>query len=308
MAKKPAPSATPTSLVLRTCRADLTSSNSFQWPGVGEEASAPDWRKDANCGHGLHGWLYGQGDHDCSSFLDADSKWLVVEVVSDEIVMLGGKCKFPRGTVRFVGDRVDATDYLLAHEPRAAACSVIGANRTVGDNQPVDVGALGCATAGTRGTATAGTRGTATAGTRGTATAGYCGTATAGHCGTATAGTCGTATAGYCGTATAGTCGTATAGDSGTATAGTRGTATAGTRGTATAGDSGTATVGTRGTATAGDSGTATAGYCGTLILKWWDDTQSRYRTVIAEVGENGIEANVPYKLNAAHQFVKVKP
>jgi hypothetical protein len=252
MAKKPAPSATPTSLVLRTCRADLTSSNSFQWPGVGEEASAPDWRKDANCGHGLHGWLYGQGDHDCSSFLDADSKWLVVEVVSDEIVMLGDKCKFPRGTVRFVGDRVDATNYLLAHEPRAAACSVIGANRTVGDKLSVDVGALGFATAG------------------------------------------------YSGTATAGYSGTATAGDSGTATAGDSGTATAGSRGTATAGYSGTAT--------AGSHGTATAGSRGTLILKWWDDKQSRYRTVIAEVGENGIEANVPYKLNAAHQFVKVTP
>ena len=95
------------------------------------------------------------------------------------------------------------------------------------------------------------------------------------------------------GTATAGYRGTATAGDAGTATAGHRGTATAGDAGTATAGYAGTATAGDAGSATAGYAGTATAGYAGTIILKHWDGM--RKRLIVGYVGENGIEANVPY-------------
>jgi hypothetical protein len=126
-------------------------------------------------------------------------------------------------------------------------------------------------------------------------TAGDWGTATAGYSGTATAGYSGTATAGYSGTATAGDWGTATAGYSGTATAGDWGTATAGDWGTATAGDRGTATAGDWGTATAGDWGTATAGDRGTVQVKWWDG--ERYRIATGYVGEGGIEANTPYRV-----------
>jgi hypothetical protein len=94
---------------------------------------------------------------------------------------------------------------------------------------------------------------------------------------------------------TAGDWGTATAGYWGTATAGDRGTATAGYRGTATAGYSGTATAGDWGTATAGDWGTATAGDRGTVQVKWWDG--ERYRIATGYVGEGGIEANTPYRV-----------
>ncbi|WP_454862501.1 DUF7666 domain-containing protein [Paraburkholderia fungorum] len=326
-----------TSLVLRTCAADMSSKNGFVWPAVGEIAEATDWAATNECGAGLHGWLFGQGDHNSSNYLGETAKWLVVEVDSDDIIMLGGKCKFPRGKVVCVGTKLEATTYLLDHEPRSRNVAVIGSTLTVGDEQSVTVGALGTATAGDRGTATAGDRGTATAGYRGTATAGYrgtatagdrgtatagyrgtatagdSGTATAGYRGTATAGDSGTATAGDSGTATAGYRGTATAGDSGTATAGYRGTATAGDRGTATAGDSGTATAGYRGTATAGDSGTATAGYRGTatagdsgeIRIRWWDEANDRYRTVIGYVGEDGIEPNVAYRLDDNHKFIR---
>ncbi len=270
-----------TSLVLRTCSADMSSQNNFVWPQVGEIAEAPDWIANKECGNGLHGWLFGHGDHSCSSYLDGTARWLVVEVESDTIVMLGGKCKFPRGKVVFVGDKKDATDYLLTNEPRSKNVAVIGACLTVGEKQAAIVGALG--------TATAGYSGTATAGDRGTATAGYSGTATAGDSGTATAGYSGTATAGYRGTATAGYRGTATAGDSGTATAGDRGTATAG----------------YSGTATAGYRGTATAGYRGEIRIRWYDETNDRYRTVIGYVGEDGIEANVAYRLDDNRKFVK---
>ena len=94
--------------------------------------------------------------------------------------------------------------------------------------------------------------------------------------------------------ATAGNHGTATAGDCGTATAGDYGTATAGHRGTAAAGDCGTAAAGYRGTATAGDYGI--------LVIKWRD--ANRYRLAVGYVGENGIEPNKKYKLDAAGQFI----
>jgi hypothetical protein len=251
--KKKSAEQSKTALVLRCCAPDMTSHDGFVWPGVGEVAEAPDWKKDGKCGHGLHGWLYGQGAHTCCDYWTRENaKWLVVEVEESVIQMLGGKCKFPRGTVRFVGGMADAAEYIIKHEPRAAGVAVIGANLRADDGQAAVVGALG----------------------------------------TATAGALGTATAGYSGTATAGALGTATAGDSGTATAGYSGTATAG--------DSGTATAGALGTATAGDSGE--------IRIRYWDEKSGRYRTVIGYTGEDGIEANVAYRLNDKHQLVKAKP
>ena len=101
--------------------------------------------------------------------------------------------------------------------------------------------------------------------------------------------------------------GVVTAGVRGTATAGDSGTATAGDSGTATAGYAGTATAGYAGTATAGDSGTATAGVRGTVVLKYWDSVKERYRVAVGYVGEDGIEANKKYCLNADGKFVEVK-
>ncbi|HCG0692864.1 TPA: hypothetical protein NJJ58_001564 [Pseudomonas aeruginosa] len=248
-----------TALVLRTCSADLTSHGGFQWPDkIGAVVEAPDWKKDNRCGHGLHGWLFGQGDHDCSGTVgDADAKWLVVEVVLADLIALGGKVKFPRCTIRHIGDRASTTQFLIANEPRSAGVAVIGATLQAGDKELCQVGAYGTATAGDEGTATAGDEGTATAGDKGTATAGNWGTATAGD----------------------------------------KGTATAGYKGTATAGD--------KGTATAGDKGTATAGEKGEIRIRYWDEKADRYRTVIGYIGEDGLEPNVPYKLNAGRKLVR---
>ena len=190
-------------LILRTCKADLTSHGGFQWPESGEVV-APDWSPSEECGSGLHGLLWGAGDAGLLDWSDT-AKWLVAEIDAEKAVDLGGKVKFERASVVFVGDRHEAANYIRDNG---------------GDGHAI---VSGTATAGYRGTATAGYRGTATAGDRGTATAGVRGTATAGDRGTATAGDRGTATAGYSGTATAGDRGTATAGYSGTATAGYRG-------------------------------------------------------------------------------------
>jgi hypothetical protein len=106
-------------------------------------------------------------------------------------------------------------------------------------------------------------------------------------------------------TVDAGVWGTANAGYKGTANAGDYGTANAGYKGTANAGDYGTANAGYKGTANAGYKGTANAGDCGTLIIKWYDREADRYRVSVAYVGENGIEPNVPYKLDDKGNFVK---
>ena len=173
--------------VLRVCGPDGESYGGFRWPlTVGAEVVAPDWSERAECGNGLHGWLYGAGDIGVATIVDG-AVWLVVEV-AEPVVMLGGKCKYPRGTVRFAGPMHAAAAYMIEHEPRAKTCAVIGAVLSAGDGETCAVGALGTATAGAFGTATAGDSGTATAGYRGTATAGDRGTATAGYSGTATAG------------------------------------------------------------------------------------------------------------------------
>ena len=147
-------------LVLRTSNASRRGYGGFQWPESGP-VSAPDWRDDTNCGHGLHGLLWGAGDPGSLSPL-ADAVWQVVDVAADDIRDLGRKVKFPGGVVAYSGVRDLAVGLVQEHAPAGTPVS------------------YGTATAGDRGTATAGDGGTATAGDRGTATAGYDGTATAG--------------------------------------------------------------------------------------------------------------------------------
>ena len=146
-------------LVLRCCRADMTSHGDFRWPESGP-VEATDWSPVAECGQGLHGWLWGEGDVTAAGDVHGlpDARWLVVRVLLADIVDLGGKVKYPRGEVVLCGTAAEATEYILAHGGTGRA--IIG----------------GTATAGARGTATAGARGAATAGDDGTATAGYAGT------------------------------------------------------------------------------------------------------------------------------------
>lgn len=156
-------------LVLRTVPKDgRTGQNQeFTWPlEVGAVVEAPDWSATRECGGGLHGWLYGAGDHTMAGegVADPETLWLVVEVILAEIVDLDGKVKFPRCTIRFIGDRAGAAAYILENEPEARHHAVIGATLTVGDNQISTVGAFGTASAGYRGTASAGDGGTASAG------------------------------------------------------------------------------------------------------------------------------------------------
>ena len=159
-------------LVLRTCKADMSSNseyaNGFRWPKSGL-VKCDDWQPTKECGHGLHGLLWGEGAGNLLNW-DVDAVWLIVEIDPTTAIDLDGKIKFPSGVVVYCGTRETAPKWLSEHG---------GAGRAI---------ASGTATAGYSGTATAGYGGTATAGDSGTATAGDSGTATAGYGGTAKTG------------------------------------------------------------------------------------------------------------------------
>ncbi len=102
--------------VLRTCAADMTAHSGFKWPESGPVECA-DWDPTPECGNGLHGLLWGDGDW---SLLNDDGKrkWLIVEVAADAIVSLGSKVKFPRGNVVFCGGDVEAITKILCGKER----------------------------------------------------------------------------------------------------------------------------------------------------------------------------------------------
>ena len=90
---------------------------------------------------------------------------------------------------------------------------------------------------------------------------------------------------------------TKVAGNYGNAIAGDWGTATAGHYGKATAGHYGTAIAGDFGTAIAGTFGTAAAGNAGIIVIQWWCEDTKRIRLAVGYVGEDGIKANTPYRV-----------
>ena len=49
------------------------------------------------------------------------------------------------------------------------------------------------------------------------------------------------------------------------------------------------------------------AGELGCIVAAYWSAAEDRYRVVVGYVGENGIEPNTNYRLNAQHQFEAVK-
>ncbi len=57
------------------------------------------------------------------------------------------------------------------------------------------------------------------------------------------------------------------------------------------------------GKSVSGYSGKSVSGDSGILCISYWDSPNERERFAIAYVGENGIKANTPYKLNSANEF-----
>jgi hypothetical protein len=111
--------------------------------------------------------------------------------------------------------------------------------------------------------------------------------------------------AGYASTLTGGDDSTLTGGNRSTLTGGDDSTLTGGNRSTLTGGNRSTLTGGNRSTLTGGYASTLTGGDDSTLICRWWDGQASRYRTIVAEVGEHAaglapeetIQAGQPYRI-----------
>ena len=183
-------------LVMRTCKPDMTSHNGFGWPKSGH-VECSDWTATPECGQGLHGFLWGEGDGSLANW-DSDAVWLVVEVNADCVVEIPtGKVKFQSGTVVHCGTRETATTFVREHA--AGARSIVGGTSTSGDR--------GTSTSGYGGTSTSGYGGTSTSGDGGTSTSGSWGTSTSGDRGTSTSGDRGTSTSGYGGTSKTGSVG-----------------------------------------------------------------------------------------------------
>ena len=262
-------------LVLRTCNPDMTSAHKeakgFRWPESGP-VSCSDWDPKPECGHGLHGLKLGRGDYGLLSG-ELDAKWLVVEVEESEIVEIddGMKCKFPRGVVVYCGDRAIATTMVFNTLHAWLLAQKETTTATSGDNS-------GAATSGdSSGAATSGNR-------SGAATSGYgSGAATSGN---------------RSGAATSGNrSGAATSGDgSGAATSGNR-------SGAATSGYGSEASATGKDTFAFGHE-RARVGDNGMLILRWWSETDNRWRCTVGYSGE-GIKAGVWYTVDEKGTLVE---
>ena len=152
-ASKRRPAKAHRALMLRTCAADMTSRGGFRWPERGF-VFAPDWSAGAECGGGLHGCAWGEGDPTSAWRWEPEARWLVCEYDTREAVDLVGKIKVPRAWVVYCGDREGATRYIIEHG--VAGRAVIGASVTAGNDGMATAGNYGMATAGDGGTATAG--------------------------------------------------------------------------------------------------------------------------------------------------------
>ena len=133
-------------LMLRTCPADGRTHDGFKWPlEVGSRVCCPDPDPDPNrdCGGGLHGLPWGEGDGDLLSWAE-NAVWVVFEPEKDdEVVFSAGKARcWGTVTVRHVGARHSATCFVAEHG--GAGKAIVGGTATAGDS--------GTATAGYRGT------------------------------------------------------------------------------------------------------------------------------------------------------------
>ncbi len=113
MIRKRMPNVKHRALMLCTCRADMTSRGDFQWPKRGY-VCAPDWDATPECGGGLHGLLWGCGDADYLSNSDT-ALWVVCVVDSRYVVDIGNKVKVPDAWVQFVGNCIEAINYICEH-------------------------------------------------------------------------------------------------------------------------------------------------------------------------------------------------
>jgi hypothetical protein len=295
-----------TTLMLRTCTANMSSHKGFKWPKEGW-VSCPDWSSEPVCGGGLHGFLMGEGNGgliDCHE----NTKWLVCEIYKKEIVDLGGKIKVPRAKVVHVGTKRTATDYLLANGAagkKVIGCTLEGGDRstliggdwsnlTGGDWSNLTGGDKSTIIGGYRSTIIGGYMSTLTGGKGSTLTGGYSSKLTGGDGSTLTGGNWSTLTGGYKSNLTGGDLSTLTGGDESTLSGGYKSNLTGGDWSKFIGGEGSTLTGGKGSILTGGDGTTLTFTYCG-------GDKKE-----VVVIGKDYFKPNVPYRLNEHNIPVEV--
>lgn len=106
-------------LALKILHADGKSAhNDFQYPGVGETVTAPDWMPTYDCGHGLHGYLWGRGDISVSLYKPGEVQLFQVHEVN-LYVALRDKIKYPSALVVAEFDSIiDALKFIDDYTPQ----------------------------------------------------------------------------------------------------------------------------------------------------------------------------------------------
>jgi hypothetical protein len=129
---KPTWSARPgKALAIRTCGSGqewghakpgvLFAHGGFEWPErIGAVVEPERWDASPQCGHGLHGLLWGRGN---LNYLGTGSRedgtvYMVVEVDEDDCVWVGGdKVKFPRCTIIHIGTWAECATLINENAP-----------------------------------------------------------------------------------------------------------------------------------------------------------------------------------------------
>lgn len=163
-------------LVLRKCyrkEGKLTARNNFIWPEKGP-VEAPDFKPTFQCGHGLHGLLWGAGS---PGYLEGDT-WLCVLVDADSDNLMTGqgeltdKCKFRAALDVSVGELSEVIGNIQRYAPAGTLINfaIQGCKEDSESTQAAGYGST--QTAGYKSTQTAGNWSTQTAGDESTFQAG----------------------------------------------------------------------------------------------------------------------------------------
>jgi len=263
-------------LIVKCTNADRVAYGGFVYPAeVGAVVEASDWNPEATCGSGVHGWAWGLGIGEGKE-ADYHGVWYVLAVDPKDVVNLSGKCKFPRGTVRYVGQWAGALIMTLAGR---IAYTVQASSGSASNS-----GSSGSASnSGYSGSAS-------NSGSSGSASnSGYSGSAS---------------NSGYSGSAS-------NSGSSGSASnSGSSGSASnSGYSGSASnSGYGGSASTAAKGTAAicTGLYSQARAAEFGCIALAWWNEKERRTEMRCATTGVSGqLSADTWYRLNEAGEFVE---
>ena len=276
-------------LIVRFCEADGLSSYGFKYPLTpGTTVEAPDWDPKPNCGNGLHGWPWGMNIGDGKD-PEWNKTWMVIGANPEDVIDLGGKVKFRRGTVRLVGQWYEAGNHVLNGQmawvhartkgtPERAENEMGSASATGGSSSASATGGRGSASA------TGGSSSASATGERGSASA--------------TGGSSSASATGWRGSASA-------TGEMGSASAtGEMGSASAtGGRGSASATGDCSAAVCTN------LDGRVRGGKYSALALAWHNPKANRLEMRVGIIGrgdgkDKKLKSDTWYRLNARGQFV----